>query len=438
MANLLEVGVEFESFDAFQAAMEQYEDKNFVQFSRIDSRSVEKAQETTPTKVYNPVIQFVQLTYACTFGPRKVASKSSGIRNSSSRKIDCPVRLRISSTPDGQRLVIRESKLDGHNHEVSEELYKSMARQKQLDEETELEIYNLISMHNDKRLARMLVRDRLTQEVGRSISIKDILNIEKKIGRRLEKEKSTSSDGVDKRESQEDGQPADLEADGRDGEENTEENEETAKDSDMPEEEEEEVHEDRDKQPEEQEEDKQQQQQEEKEEEEEGEEEKFVRKMKQGKDESEEDLNAEKRPPSKKPKSEMSSTSSSSVRRPQRHRREPSRFRDALMNGTKVLHTSQDKVVSILSPEEAEDMESEVTLTPSRKVKEEPGVRGRKRKIDGRSVPSSDGDGEAVEEYRRRKLAIQEELLDMEKKKMKILDEIVDKLNLIIENQSKS
>ena len=81
MADFLEVGIEFESFDAFQAAMEQYEDTHFVQFSRIDSRSVEKAQEMTPTKTYNPVIQFVQLTYACTFGPRKVASKSSGIRN---------------------------------------------------------------------------------------------------------------------------------------------------------------------------------------------------------------------------------------------------------------------------------------------------------------------------------------------------------------------
>ena len=64
-----------------------------------------------------------------------------------------------------------------------------MARQKQLDEETEVEIFNLISQHNDKRLARMLVRDRLTQEMGRSISIKDILNIEKKIGRRMEREK---------------------------------------------------------------------------------------------------------------------------------------------------------------------------------------------------------------------------------------------------------
>lgn len=82
MTNLLEVGMEFESFDAFQAAMEQYEDTHFVQFSRIDSRSVEKAQESSLTKTYSPQIKFSQLTYACTFGPRKGPSKSTGIRNS--------------------------------------------------------------------------------------------------------------------------------------------------------------------------------------------------------------------------------------------------------------------------------------------------------------------------------------------------------------------
>lgn len=52
-----------------------------------------------------------------------------------------------------------------------------------------MEIYNLISTHDDKRLARMLIRDKLTKETGRTMSIKDILNIEKKVSRKLEYEK---------------------------------------------------------------------------------------------------------------------------------------------------------------------------------------------------------------------------------------------------------
>lgn len=70
-----------------------------------------------------------------------------------------------------------------------QEQYRSLSRQKQLDEETEMEIYNLISTHDDKRLARMLIRDKLTKETGRTMSIKDILNIEKKVSRKLEYEK---------------------------------------------------------------------------------------------------------------------------------------------------------------------------------------------------------------------------------------------------------
>lgn len=424
MANLLEVGVEFESFDAFQAAMEQYEDNHFVQFSRIDSRSVERAQEVTPTKIYNPAIQFVQLTYACTFGPRKVASKSSGIRNASSRKIDCPVRLRISSTPDGQRLVVRESKLDGHNHELSEELYKSMARQKQLDEETEVEIYNLISNHNDKRLARMLVRKRLTQETGRSMSIKDILNIEKKIARRIEREKisesdsGTNADNKEESSEQKNGEEAILEATDR----NANQTGDAAKVFDSTE-----YSEEKDKNQESQEEEVHRQEEEQEEEEEEEENTTNTRS----------DTDNEKIPPLKRVKKEPNPMQSQ--RRPQRHRREPSRFRDALTNGTKVLHTSQDKVVSILSPEEVEDMI--VTDTPSRsaaKVKEEVGVRGRKRKQEEKKVLQSDLDTEAEEEYRRRKLAFQEELLDMERKKMTVLNSIVEKLDLIIQNQNRT
>uniref|UniRef100_A0A0B6YSI8 ZSWIM3 N-terminal domain-containing protein n=1 Tax=Arion vulgaris TaxID=1028688 RepID=A0A0B6YSI8_9EUPU len=372
MANLLEVGVEFESFDAFQAAMEQYEDANFVQFSRIDSRSVEKAQETSFSKTYNPQIKFSQLTYACTFGPRKGTSKSTGVRNSISRKIDCPVRMRISATSDGQRLAIRESKLDCHNHEISEEQYQSLARQKQLDEETEMEIYSLISTHDDKRLARMLVRDKLTKETGRAMSIKDILNIEKKVNRKLELEKRSEGSGnndSDTRESEEVKDSADVEN----------EEQKTAESPQSP---------------------------------------------------KEEIESTEKEKPSPTTRSKQTG---SSVGRPQRNRREPRRFRDALENGIKILHTSKDNVVSFISPDEANAIEFNSSSTNIKKlpvkVKEEPSPKGKKRKIhDDEEHP----DTESIQE---RKLAIKEELFEMEKNKMIILQEIVKKLDKIIENQ---
>ncbi|CAL1531805.1 unnamed protein product [Lymnaea stagnalis] len=371
MAQFMEVGMEFESFDAFQAAMEQYEDTNFVQFSRMDSRSVEKAQESSLTKTYNPEIKFSQLHYACTFGPKKAMSRSSGIRNATSRKIDCPVRIRLSATPDGQRLVIRESKLDCHNHEVTEEQYKSLSRQKQLDEETENEIYNLISMHEDKRLARMLIRDKLTKETGRSISVKDILNIEKRVAKRHENQQDSS----DKK----------VVSDDQEGEEKEQDGESThEKDNDTHEE-----------------------------------------------SQDEESETSQKKPTKK-------SKPATSPGRPQRNRREPRRFRDAIENGEKVLHTSRNNVVSIVSPDELDDFESNSNPASTSKklnhpIKQE--TRGRKRKI--RTV-SEDSEPEIKADYEERKLAIKEELLEMEKKKMKVLQDIVKKLDKIIENQKKS
>ncbi|KAH9496361.1 hypothetical protein Btru_010717 [Bulinus truncatus] len=376
----MELGMEFESFDAFQAAMEQYEDSHFVQFARMDSRTVEKAQENSLTKTYNPDIKFVQLHYACTFGPKKAVSRSSGIRNATSRKIDCPVRLKLTCTPDGQRLVIKESKLDCHNHDVTEELYKSLSRQKQLDEETENEIYNLISMHDDKRLARMLIRDKLMKETGRVISVKDILNIEKRVAKRQGKDDTGSKDKKDITE--------DLDEESK---EQNDQNDESTNDKDDREE----------------------------------------------KDDTH-DESMEEDGESNHSKTTGKSMPATSPSRPQRNRREPRRFRDAIENGEKVLHTSKNNVVSIVSPDEIDDESPSTAVSSNRKpitkIKEEVSTRGRKRKF----TAASEQEVESKTEFEERKLAIKEELLEMEKKKMKILQEILKKLDKIIENQKKS
>ena len=60
-------------------------------------------------------------------------------------------------------------------------------RLKSLDEETELEIYKLISMHENKRVARQLVRDKLAKEIGKHINMKDINNIERRVSKKLSK-----------------------------------------------------------------------------------------------------------------------------------------------------------------------------------------------------------------------------------------------------------
>ncbi|XP_059162594.1 uncharacterized protein LOC131945979 [Physella acuta] len=185
MDNTLGIGAHFDSFDAFQTALQQYEDTHFVQFARSSSQTVAKAQASALIKTFNPKLTFAKVCYTCIFGPKKEPSTSTGLRASNSRKLDCPVRLRLGATKDGQQLVIKESVLDIHNHEISEELYKSFSRQKRLDKETEIEVFHFINSQVDKRLARMVIREKIRKETGKSLSLKDILNIEYRVGKNL-------------------------------------------------------------------------------------------------------------------------------------------------------------------------------------------------------------------------------------------------------------
>lgn len=119
--------------------------------------------------------------------------------------------------------------------------------------------------------------------------------------------------------------------------------------------------------------------------------------------------------------------------RPQRTRREPRRFHDAIENGMKILHTSKNNVVTFISTDEADSMDTSLAASSPKKVppkvKEEPVLKAKKRK------GSSGAEHSDVESLQERKVAIKEELLEMEKKKMNLLEDIVKKLDRIIENQ---
>ena len=77
IGNLLEEGTEFDSFDAFQATFDQYCDSTFAQFSRLDSKYIDRANNP---QEYNKEIIYKHLSYACIYGEKRIASKSTGLR----------------------------------------------------------------------------------------------------------------------------------------------------------------------------------------------------------------------------------------------------------------------------------------------------------------------------------------------------------------------
>ena len=58
--------------------MKKYEEEKFVNFWIRDSRRTEAARVK---KIYNPVIKFYEIRYACKQGGQKFKSESTGVRS---------------------------------------------------------------------------------------------------------------------------------------------------------------------------------------------------------------------------------------------------------------------------------------------------------------------------------------------------------------------
>ena len=82
MAQLLAVGKEFKSFEALQDAVHKYEQTDFAQLSRTDSRTIENEESRRSSKLFNPNIKYSFVTFTCAFGGKPYVSRSTGIRNS--------------------------------------------------------------------------------------------------------------------------------------------------------------------------------------------------------------------------------------------------------------------------------------------------------------------------------------------------------------------
>ena len=66
----LAVGCEFSDFHRLSAAIENFEQTNFVQFYKRDSRRIEADVRRNTRKTYNTAIEYANITYACVHGGR--------------------------------------------------------------------------------------------------------------------------------------------------------------------------------------------------------------------------------------------------------------------------------------------------------------------------------------------------------------------------------
>lgn len=122
---MLKVGSKFYTFDELSKRLEEFQQLEKVQLWVRDSRTVVAAAKRARRKSLNPALKYAELTYSCVFGGRRPSDQTKTHNQTSAG--GCPFKVRLSTSIDGQALVVKEICHD-HNHEPGKKLHEEPRR----------------------------------------------------------------------------------------------------------------------------------------------------------------------------------------------------------------------------------------------------------------------------------------------------------------------
>ncbi|KAB7496221.1 PHD finger protein 20-like protein 1 [Armadillidium nasatum] len=131
---MLKVGSKFYTFDDLSRRLEEFQQIEQVQLWVRDSRTVVAAAKRARRKSLNPALKYAELTYSCVFGGRRPSDQTKThnqspnyFKNFRTSAGGCPFKVRLSTSNDGQALVVKEICHD-HNHEPGKKLHEEPRR----------------------------------------------------------------------------------------------------------------------------------------------------------------------------------------------------------------------------------------------------------------------------------------------------------------------
>ncbi|CAL4067968.1 unnamed protein product [Meganyctiphanes norvegica] len=184
------IGQHFTSYEEICAAKEIYEEQCKINIIKKDSRRI-----STDTKRNNEIILnanqaliYSELLYICMHGgaykgkrKRKAteydeASETNTnnvkkIRKTSTAKLQCPFKLHLSLSPDGQTLKVLKLK-EEHNHICHSSIYDNLPKQRRLVGETLDETKRLLTLNVDKKKIQQHLHSK-----GKMVTIQDLHNL---------------------------------------------------------------------------------------------------------------------------------------------------------------------------------------------------------------------------------------------------------------------
>ncbi|CAL4069174.1 unnamed protein product [Meganyctiphanes norvegica] len=116
----LRVGSKFHTFDELSRCLDEFQKVEQVQLWARDSRTIVAAAKRTRRKSLNPALVYAERTYFCVFGGRNTTKTQTSTSASTG---GCPFKVRLSTSLDGQALVVKEI-CHKHNHEPGKKLHQ--------------------------------------------------------------------------------------------------------------------------------------------------------------------------------------------------------------------------------------------------------------------------------------------------------------------------
>ena len=165
------IGMRFNSFESLSSFIKEYEKDRFCNLKIRESRRIESVQKRFE-RIIKSCLIYYELTYICYFGPQ-YRKRSMGKRSAYSLKRDCPFKVSLRVTIDGDALEVR-SLNNLHNHDCDPWTFQSLPSQRKIDLNDKV-LGELVALGANKKLIQV----KLNNETGKNISLKSIHNIKK-------------------------------------------------------------------------------------------------------------------------------------------------------------------------------------------------------------------------------------------------------------------
>jgi hypothetical protein len=180
MSDIFKVGKKFHSYSEVENSLKAYEEQTFAKFWKRDARLIASSRIPRPIR---GALKYEKVKFCCIYRGQKFRPSGSEQKDTRTFKKEqlCPAHVALRVTVDGRDLEVR-SVSETHNHDRSMLQFQYLPHQRRLSGKNKESVEELLALRANKKL----VKQKLEQETGKVLTLKDLCNIDQKSGKKSE------------------------------------------------------------------------------------------------------------------------------------------------------------------------------------------------------------------------------------------------------------